>query len=171
MRGPPMCWKCDHPQATDEDYLGMIQGHIEARDYFIQGVEADRWRPGFTYTVGLTLHGHPELLVTGLPHRTSVRLLDGIAHQLVRHGAEPYRAGDLQSWPVGVDDSLPRDRTAAEWHHGQHDPGKRLHRAARAGAARPDGDQRGRAPGARSRRRSQPGAVGGTGGRRLTSAC
>jgi hypothetical protein len=91
-----MCWKCDHPDATEADYFEMIQGVIDSHGWFIQGVEKERWRPGFAYTVGLTPLGHPELLVTGKDHRVGADLLNGVAHHLVCHEAPAFIAGDRQ---------------------------------------------------------------------------
>ena len=96
-----MCWKCDHPNATEADYFELIQGVIDSHGWFVQGVEKDRWRPGFAYTVGLTAFGHPELLVTGKTHRDGVHLLNALAHDLVHHGAPPFVAGDRHLWPDG----------------------------------------------------------------------
>lgn len=96
-----MCWKCDNPDATDADYFAMIQSVINSHDWFVQGVEKDRWRPGFAYTVGLTILGHAELLVTGMTHRASVTFLNGMAHQLVHHRSPAFVAGDLHWWPDG----------------------------------------------------------------------
>lgn len=94
-----MCWKCDHPDATEQDYFNLIQGVIETHGWFIQGVERDRWRPGFAYTVGLTPMGLPECLVTGLRHRAAVDFLNRVAHRLVCHDDPPLLAGDRPAWP------------------------------------------------------------------------
>jgi hypothetical protein len=96
-----MCWQCDNPDATDEDYFNMVQGLIDKHGWFVQGVEKDRWRPGYNYTVGLSLFGHAELVVTGMKHRDGVRFLDGVAHQLVCHDAPPFFHGERSAWPEG----------------------------------------------------------------------
>lgn len=97
-----MCWKCDNPDADDSDYFRMIEDTIAAHGWFVQGVEKDRWRPGFAYTVGLTRVGHPELLVTGMDHRAAVHLLNDIAHHLVWHAAPGPVAGDRQLLAYGM---------------------------------------------------------------------
>jgi len=94
-----MCWKCDNPDKTDEDYLELIRGVIADHGWFIQYVEKGRWRPGFAYTVGLTPIGHPELLVTGLTPDKASHFLNSIVHELVFHAAPAYVAGQLQVWP------------------------------------------------------------------------
>jgi hypothetical protein len=45
----------------------------------VQGIEPERDRPPWAYTVGLTPHARPELLVTGLPLRQAARLLNSVA--------------------------------------------------------------------------------------------
>ena len=97
-----MCWKCDNPDATDADYFKMIEDKIATYGWFIQGVEKDRWRPGFAYTVGLTPLGHPELLVTGMKPPVGARLLNDIAHHLVFHDGLPLLAGDRQQLKDGL---------------------------------------------------------------------
>jgi hypothetical protein len=94
-----MCWQCDNPTATRADYLRLIGDAIDTYGCFIQVVEKDRWRPGFAYTVGLTPHGHPELLISGMSQRNSSSLLNHVAHQVLFHDASPYVAGDLHVWP------------------------------------------------------------------------
>lgn len=79
-----MCWQCDHPQGTIEDYLDTIRATMREHGWAVQFVESER-RP-FAYTVGLYDRGLPELLLTGLPPQTSARLLNSIAHQIVEDG-------------------------------------------------------------------------------------
>ena len=79
-----MCWRCDNPQANIEDYLGTLRSTIADHGWAVQFVESER-RP-FAYTIGLHGRGIPELLITGLPPHTSMRLLNSIAHQIVEDG-------------------------------------------------------------------------------------
>lgn len=79
-----MCWQCDNPQATIDDYLDILRGIIDDHGWAVQFVEEER-RP-FAYTVGLHRKGLPELLITGLRAQTSARLLNSIAHQIVDDG-------------------------------------------------------------------------------------
>ncbi len=76
-----MCWQCDHPDGSAEDYLDVLRAIISEHRWAIQFVE-DAERP-FAYTIGLHGTGRPELLITGLPAQTSARLLNSIAHQMV----------------------------------------------------------------------------------------
>lgn len=61
-----MCWLCDHPQATTQDYLDILRRQIAKCGWTVQYVEG---RSPFGYTIGLSEVGLPELLVTGLPRR------------------------------------------------------------------------------------------------------
>lgn len=63
-KGAEMCWMCDHPEATAEEYLDEVYGIMLMHGWAVQHVECER-RP-FAYTVGLTRRGLPELVVTGL---------------------------------------------------------------------------------------------------------
>jgi len=83
-----MCWECDHPGATRDDYLRYVRGVIAEYGWAVQGVERDRIHPPWAYTVGLTGHGEPELVVTGLPLRRAAVLLDDVAEH-VMHAAAP----------------------------------------------------------------------------------
>ena len=74
-----MCWQCDHPDKTIDDYLDLLREKIGAHGWAVQYVEDDR-RP-FAYTVGLHARGLPELLVTGLDPRQSLWLLNSFARR------------------------------------------------------------------------------------------
>jgi hypothetical protein len=82
-----MCWQCDHPGATRLEYLEFIRGKLDEHCWVIIGVQRDRYRPPYVYTVGLTDHGRPELVVTGLPPRRAADLLNGVAAHLVHADA------------------------------------------------------------------------------------
>ncbi|WP_396922587.1 DUF4262 domain-containing protein [Mycolicibacterium sp.] len=91
-----MCWLCDHPQATTQDYLDILRRQIAKCGWTVQYVEG---RSPFGYTIGLSEVGLPELLVTGLPPETSLRLLNTVAGYLV-HECVPA-PGDTMSLPDG----------------------------------------------------------------------
>jgi hypothetical protein len=92
-----MCWKCDHPESTIEEWLDAIRTTMAEHGWAVQFVEDDR-RP-YAYTVGLHDRGLPELLVTGLPPQRAARLLNGVAAYLV-DGGRPI-PGELISAPDG----------------------------------------------------------------------
>jgi hypothetical protein len=78
-----MCWMCDHPGSTKEDYYAELRATISRHGWAVQFVESDR--VPLAYTVGLTRRQLPELLVTGLAAQQSVRLLNRVA-ELVADG-------------------------------------------------------------------------------------
>ena len=61
-----MCWQCDHPGSSYEDYLEHLRDLMKCQGWIIQGVGGDRIPPPWAYTVGLTEFGAPELVVTGM---------------------------------------------------------------------------------------------------------
>lgn len=81
-----MCWQCDHPDKTTDDYLDELRKTIKTHGWAVQFVESDQ-RP-FAYTIGLHYKGLPELLVTGMQPRMSAKLLNLIGHQMVAEGMD-----------------------------------------------------------------------------------
>lgn len=75
-----MCWQCDNPDKTLDDYLAMLRADISARGWVVQYVEDDR-RP-LAYTIGLHARDLPELLVTGLPPKHAMWLLNTFAKRI-----------------------------------------------------------------------------------------
>src|SRR5262245_172706 len=84
-KGTAMCWQCDNPNATREDYLEMLRFTIRDHGWAVQYVESEK-RP-FAYTVGLHNRGLPELVITGQSGDVSCRVLNSIAHMVVDDGA------------------------------------------------------------------------------------
>jgi hypothetical protein len=76
-----MCWQCDNPEKTIDDYFDELRKTIRAHGWAVQCVEDDR-RP-YAYTIGLHDRGMPELMATGLVPREAGELLNWAA----RHGA------------------------------------------------------------------------------------
>jgi hypothetical protein len=103
-----MCWQCENPEATQEDYFDELRRMIRAHGWAVQCVEEDR-RP-FAYTIGLHAHAMPELLVTGLAPHDAGRLLNWAAahsvqglgwtagQQLADPGGTPIEVVDVE-WP------------------------------------------------------------------------
>jgi len=83
-----MCWVCDHPGSTGQDYLEYLRGLLDQHCWIVVGVQRDRYRPPYSYTVGLSDHGKPELVVTGLPYRRALDLLNDVAAHLM-HAEAP----------------------------------------------------------------------------------
>jgi hypothetical protein len=90
-----MCWQCDNPDKTLDDYLDLLRSDILARGWTVQYVEDDK-RP-FAYTIGLHLMGLPELLATGLPPKHAQWLLNTFAKRFVNR---PVTAGDRYTLPA-----------------------------------------------------------------------
>jgi hypothetical protein len=96
-----MCWMCDHPEATRQDYLGYIKSIVASAGWAVQGVERDRVRPPYAYTVGLTPRGKPELVVTGMSLTRATELLNDVAvHVLHAVVPEPGERVPLIGGPV-----------------------------------------------------------------------
>ena len=89
-----MCWMCDNPGATLDDYDDLVRRTISCCGWFVQSVERSRWRPGFSYTVGLTELGRPELLMTGRPAKAALDVLNGVTEHLVHHSGGCLWPGD-----------------------------------------------------------------------------
>ncbi|MHA7648677.1 DUF4262 domain-containing protein [Mycobacterium sp. ML4] len=91
-----MCWQCDHPHATIDDYLDVLREIIAHHGWAVQFVE-DGSRP-FAYTVGSSLRGLPELLITGLQPRKSAHVLNSVAHYIADDGmvVQPAERIDFQ---------------------------------------------------------------------------
>lgn len=79
-----MCWQCDNPDKTTDDYLDELRDTIKIHGWAVQFVESDQ-RP-FAYTIGLHEKGLPELLVTGMQAHVSARMLNLIGRQMVDEG-------------------------------------------------------------------------------------
>jgi hypothetical protein len=75
-----MCWMCDHPGSTQNDYLDEVRRKIRKNGWAIQYVEDDR-RP-VAYTIGRTPFELPELLVTGVSPFRALFLLDDFVHRI-----------------------------------------------------------------------------------------
>jgi len=96
-----VCWQCDHPGATWQDYLDHLRELLEEHCWIVQGVQRERRRPPYAYTVGLAAHGRPELVVTGMPYDRAVDLLNGVAeHVLHADPPEPGEVLPLRGGPV-----------------------------------------------------------------------
>lgn len=73
-----MCWLCNNAEATKADYLRMVRERIDSHDFVIQSVEEDGPCPPFSYTVGRTAQGLPELVMTGLRYSVAQALLNAV---------------------------------------------------------------------------------------------
>lgn len=79
-----MCWKCEHPRGTIEEYLDSLRETIRDHRWVVQYVESPT-SPS-AYTIGLHDLGHPELLITGLAPDVAARVLNSIGHMIADDG-------------------------------------------------------------------------------------
>jgi hypothetical protein len=92
---------CDHPGATDRDYNRYLQQLIDIHGWAVQGVERDGARPPWAYTVGLTPHLRPELVVTGMGLARATEVLNIVAgHLLHAEVPEPGTQTRLGEGPL-----------------------------------------------------------------------
>jgi hypothetical protein len=87
-----MCWVCDHPRASRQDWIEHLRERLDEQCWVVIYVQRDRYRPSCAYTVGLTDHDKPEIVVTGLPRERATDLLNGVAAHLVH--ADPPPPGE-----------------------------------------------------------------------------
>jgi hypothetical protein len=73
-----MCWQCDN-KGGSAAYLELVRGKIHDYGWYVQGVEGDGVHPPWAYTVGLTEHSRPELVLTGMPLDRAADLLNAEA--------------------------------------------------------------------------------------------
>jgi hypothetical protein len=94
-----MCWKCDHPNATVNDYLDELRKTMLESGWAVQYVEGGR--APFAYTVGLHDCGLPELLITGVSAQRATRLLNTVAgNTLAGRTLTPGQKIAVQSGPL-----------------------------------------------------------------------
>lgn len=70
-----MCLLCDRPDLTHEECLDDIRTRIARYRFAVISVRGSRRAAEFSYSVGLTEHGAPELIVTGLRSESAARLI------------------------------------------------------------------------------------------------
>jgi Domain of unknown function (DUF4262) len=92
-----MCWMCDHPGSTIDDYLDLLRAKVLEHGWATQYVEDNR--TPYAFTIGLHEHGLPELLVTGVSPPRAVRLLNSVARIATRDYAP--MPGDRIELPAG----------------------------------------------------------------------
>lgn len=78
-----MCWVCDHPESTKAARLAYVRGLLEEHPWVVVGVERDGYRPPYSYTVGLTAVGLPELVITGLSKDRAANVLIAATEQIL----------------------------------------------------------------------------------------
>ena len=90
-----MCWLCDNPAATFDDYLGeVVRPTVDRYGYAVQATTSGG--TFVTYTVGLADSGRDELVVTGKPPDDAHDLLAAVLA-----GEEPVADGRRCDLTVG----------------------------------------------------------------------
>lgn len=96
-----MCWQCDHPGSTYQDYLDHLRVLMSCHGWAVQAVGGDRIHPPWAYTVGLTEFGEPELVVTGMRAGAAAELLNNVAaHVLHAEAPKPGERVPLTGGPL-----------------------------------------------------------------------
>lgn len=72
----PVCDLCDRPDLDPDDMLEGIREQIRRRRFTTVSVAGSTCSAEFSYTVGLTEYGLPELIVAAVRHDEAIRLLD-----------------------------------------------------------------------------------------------
>ncbi|MDX6200320.1 MAG: hypothetical protein QOJ79_3471 [Actinomycetota bacterium] len=84
-----MCEHCDDNDETlDEFYARVIRPTIERCGWYVQYVIGTRGVPSYAYTIGLTEHGYPELIATGVTPNEAAALLNAGGELLHRRWLE-----------------------------------------------------------------------------------
>jgi hypothetical protein len=92
-----MCWKCDRPDATIDEYFDELRAAIRKNGWVVQYVESDR--TPYAYTIGLHDWDLPELMVTAVSPQRAARLLNKVAADCVQGAV--LTAGQRISIPTG----------------------------------------------------------------------
>ena len=102
-----MCRMCDQPDLTVSEYLDGLRRQVRRERFTMIGVAGSRTEAEFSYTVGLTGHGSPELVITGLRPRDAGRLLqhwgDYLLDRSVVLAGETLESGPWLLEAVAVD--------------------------------------------------------------------
>ena len=81
-----MCWICEHPESTRQERLDYLRGVLDQHPWVVIGVHEERYRPPYSYTLGLTDRELPEVVITGLPHKRAADVLTWAASDLLGGG-------------------------------------------------------------------------------------
>lgn len=70
-----MCDLCDHPDLSFEGYAELVRDRLTRERFLIQVVADSTTEAELSYSVGLTAHGLPELVVVGLRRTDASQLI------------------------------------------------------------------------------------------------
>ncbi len=80
-----MCEMCDRPDLSLDEYVEQLRERLTEERFLVQSVLGSRSTAEFSYTVGLTAHGLPELIVVAVRPADAVRLLHVWGDYLLDH--------------------------------------------------------------------------------------
>jgi hypothetical protein len=78
-----MCEPCKALDLESVDFFDQLRGIVQRHAFAIQAIHGSRTEAEFSYSIGLTAHGLPELIVTGLQQDKAARLIDVWGHYLI----------------------------------------------------------------------------------------
>jgi hypothetical protein len=78
-----MCDLCDHPDLTMDEHLDRIRQLLTGERFVVQSVRGSRTEPELSYSIGLTAHGLPELVVLGVRSAEAAQLVGHWADYLL----------------------------------------------------------------------------------------
>ncbi|RJQ82832.1 DUF4262 domain-containing protein [Pseudonocardiaceae bacterium YIM PH 21723] len=81
-----MCYFCDNPHATEQDFQDHLTVTIERGGWVVITVPGEGPAPSIAYTVGLTDRGLPELMATGLTDESAHQVLNKVAQHMLDRG-------------------------------------------------------------------------------------
>ena len=93
-----MCWMCDHPGATIEDYFDELRSN-DAASRAGRCSTSRATEPHTLTRSGCTTGALPELLVTGVSPQRATRLLNSLARDTLR--GTTFTPGQQISVPTG----------------------------------------------------------------------
>ncbi|MBC7374956.1 MAG: DUF4262 domain-containing protein [Frankiales bacterium] len=92
-----MCDHCDLDESLEQFYERVVRPQIDSFGWFIQYVYGEGNAAPYAYTIGLTEHGYPELIATGVTVPEAASLLnaggDLLHHRQLLHGERVTVAG------------------------------------------------------------------------------
>lgn len=71
-----MCDLCDQPDLTMESYVDHLRDRLTRERFVVQSVLGSVTSAEFSYSVGLTAQGLPELVVVGVRPEEARQLLE-----------------------------------------------------------------------------------------------
>jgi hypothetical protein len=110
-----------------EAILRLQQQHIDTVGWSVTNVAAAADAASFSYTVGLTEHGYPELVIAGLPSATGHTLLNNLARRVYDRAVRFHHGLRITDLFVGFDAVIVTGAAADMIFPGTHTPATAQH--------------------------------------------